>query len=549
MSSTIEIGNLLFQNKQVDLVILPGFKLGMVCPAGTATSPRRTGSATRPTSSPKLSYLTIVLTEILHDKSVAAIGCEDGKVYCEVHHSSSSSVHHIYYDGAGNVEADDTRDIAVAIFLSSLTKFKAMEDFAYTVAATEALLDAYDNVAGIVSSVNELGYLCDCFYYDLVQAYGRSMKFNVSEFTENTKTIVNRMISEGRMQPFTDSGLNGYLSQSFQAVSFASDPFVSGSHAAASTATWMEDCINGKYEIGFDWSATQQEKIRPVEFLDSFVPNIVHTKLTQLIFNDLNQVIDRLNIGMDSLDAIKENYVNAIICGMPGTGKTTTAEALSATLGLPIYTVKNSKYTEEDTFEGMNKVSGGSFAFKSTPFLEGYKNGGIIVLEEFNLADPGVMQGALGQAIEFPFILMEDGCTEVHRHPLCVIIATMNTGTQGAREPNEAFTSRLPLTFVMDEVNEDDLLNILMKKGYEKSKCKKVVKAYGKIIDYLKTTAHSEEMVMCITTRHCIGALKLMSIGTAPKEAIRDTMIGSIAIRDLSLAKDVYQNVVETMAL
>ena len=97
----------------------------------------------------------------------------------------------------------------------------------------------------------------------------------------------------------------------------------------------------------------------------------------------------------------------------------------------------------------------------------------------------------------------------------------------------------------MDEVNEDDLLNILMKKGYERSQCKKVVKAYGKIIDYLKTIAHSEEMVMCITTRHCIGALKLMSIGTAPKEAIRDTMIGSIAIRDLSLAKDVYQNVVE----
>ena len=131
------------------------------------------------------------MAEILHDKSVAAIGCEDGKVYCEVHHSSTSSVHHIYYDGAGNVETDDTRDIAVAIFLSSLTKFKAMEDFAYTVAATEALVDKYDNVAGVIKSVNELGYLCDCFYYDLVQAYGRGMKFNVSEFTENTKATVN----------------------------------------------------------------------------------------------------------------------------------------------------------------------------------------------------------------------------------------------------------------------------------------------------------------------------------------------------------------------
>ena len=52
MSSTIEIGNLLFQNKQVDLVILPGFKLGMVCPAGTATSPRRTGSSARPYQRP-----------------------------------------------------------------------------------------------------------------------------------------------------------------------------------------------------------------------------------------------------------------------------------------------------------------------------------------------------------------------------------------------------------------------------------------------------------------------------------------------------------------
>ena len=128
------------------------------------------------------------------------------------------------------------------------------------------------------------------------------------------------MISDGRMQPFSDSGLNDYLSQSFQAVSFDTDPFVSGSPAAASTATWMEDCINGKYEIGFDWSAAQQEKIRPVEFLDSFVPNIVHTKLTQLIFNDLNQVIDRLNIGTTGVNAIENNYVNAIICGMPGTG-------------------------------------------------------------------------------------------------------------------------------------------------------------------------------------------------------------------------------------
>ena len=56
--------------------------------------------------------------------------------------------------------------------------------------------------------------------------------------------------------------------------------------------------------------------------------------------------------------------------------------------------------------------------------------------------------GALGQAIEKPHILYEDGYREVYRHPMCV---TMNTATQGSREPNEALTNRHPNAFILDD--------------------------------------------------------------------------------------------------
>lgn len=543
MATSLTLSQLLFRTKKTFQLVL-GQTTNSSCPAGTPCSPKN--GAKR---HPKFSELALVLDKIILDKSVSAICCDDGKVYCEVFHPSDSSVHSVYYEGGDEVfssSPSSATDTLCAVFLSSLTALKSADQFTYTFEAANAVADAFDSTYRTVPA-DKLGYLCDCFYYDLVEAMGGgsasvASPFKVQQFSDKAKATVQRLANDGMLQPIRENRLGAFLQTSFKNVSYISSGTSKKSKAAPFKNTWMEDCINGKYEIGFNWSPEQQEKIRPVDFLDTFVPNSVHAKLTQLIYNDLNEVIDRLNIGAKGLDSIKDNYVNAIICGMPGTGKTTTAEALSATLGLPIYTVANSKYTEEDTFEGMNKVSSGSFIFKSTPFLEGYKNGGIIVLEEFNLADPGVMQGAIGQAIEFPFILMEDGCTEVHRHPLCVIIGTMNTGTQGAREPNEAFTSRLPLTFLMDEVTEDELQAILEKKGFEPAKCKKVVNAYQVIINYLKEIAHSEEMVMCITTRHCIGALKLMSIGLDTKEAIRDTMIGSIAIRDISLAKQVYQD-------
>jgi MoxR-like ATPase len=52
--------------------------------------------------------------------------------------------------------------------------------------------------------------------------------------------------------------------------------------------------------------------------------------------------------GMTDIAAIAKDYINLFLIGKPGTGKTKTAYALAAALGLPIYTIAMTKNTEED---------------------------------------------------------------------------------------------------------------------------------------------------------------------------------------------------------
>ena len=210
---------------------------------------------------------------------------------------------------------------------------------------------------------------------------------------------------------------------------------------------------------------------------------------------------------------------------------------------------ENLKITSKDylsLFEGKTKPIKGAFQFVPTPFLDAYKNGGIIALEEINLSDPGVLMGATGQAIEKPFILYEDGYIPVRRHPLCVIVATMNQGANGSRAPSEAFTRRCPDVCLIDDPQEKDFISILSKKGYDKRDCKMVYDTYKKIISWLESsTVHEDEVAYSLTMSHCLSALRQMSLGNSLNTAIFNTMIGAIGIKDLSLARKVNKEVVE----
>jgi DNA polymerase III delta prime subunit len=483
------------------------------------------------------------MTNLLKNKNVAAIiNDADGSVYCEITHDGAVSGY--FYNGT-LYSLNASGRSAPYENLTPLVMYTLHQDngnYAEFQAAFAEVRDAYKKDSDVTAEL--LAFASDCFYYETKATLPKTIP--ESPLDPAMLKQIQQNIDTRNMRSADDKCEVG---KTFSHVNFnkarEKSPELKNKEIVN---TFFDDCKSAKYELGWEWSAEQQTRIPAFSFLDTYIPNPTHKKLSLVAYNRLNTVIERLDAGKSGKDAIGNEYMNTILVGRPGTGKTTAAMALSATLGLPIYTVPLSKYTEEDEFQGKTKVAEGGFKFFPTAFLEAYKNGGIVVLEEFNLADPAVMQGGIGQAIEAPFLLMEDGCTEVCRHPLCVIVMTMNTATQGSREPNEAFTSRAPLVLTMDDPEADEFINILASKGYDKKISQKVFSAYTKVIEFLRNESAGEDIMLSLTMRHCLEALYLISkVGFDFKEAIHDTMAGSLAIKDLELAKRVYESVIETM--
>ena len=306
----------------------------------------------------------------------------------------------------------------------------------------------------------------------------------------------------------------------------------------------FQKCIDGDYVLPVEWADTKNIPSRT--FLDTFVPSPQYYATLRKIHSRLNKVITRMDAGMSGVEAIGKDYVNFFVTGKPGTGKTTMAYALAAALGVPVYSIPITKNTEEDTFQGVTKVVDGKLEFVSTDFLNAYENGGIIVLEEINLADPAVIMGSLGQAVEFPFILQKNGYETVHRHPLCVIIGTMNIGTYGSKGVNQALSSRFKQTYTLNDPQKEDFINILQKSGGADRKLAEwIYGAYDALISALRGREYNaEDICLNITLRGCLGAIECIEEGATPKDAIRDTLIGKIGESDLEIAQRIYDDVV-----
>lgn len=302
--------------------------------------------------------------------------------------------------------------------------------------------------------------------------------------------------------------------------------------------------LNGEHFLPIQWDDEQKLKIPDTSFLEDFIPVPTFYDLLLKFKYRQNKIIERIQQGISGVDAIKKDYINLTIAGKPGTGKTTVAYALGAALHMPVYTVACSKHTEEDEFQGKTKVVKGKLDFMTTDFLEAYQNGGIIVLEELNLSDPAVTMGALGQAIEFPFILKKDGYETVRRHPNCIIISTMNIGTFGSKQMSQALSSRHKQTFLMDDPKKEDFIRILETSGGSKAICEWAYTVYSKIINFLSSPdVNEEDVCMNVTLRACLGMLENIEEGMDPHRALQSSLIGKIAECDMELAKRVETTV------
>ena len=309
---------------------------------------------------------------------------------------------------------------------------------------------------------------------------------------------------------------------------------------------FISDCKAGKYRISYSWPKEMEGFIINPSYLDTFESTEVFEEIVKKIKYHSDKILERMDMGYEGAEAIGPDALNIMLIGKPGTGKTALAYALSAATGMPVCTTAWNKHSDEDEVEGKTKIVDGKPAFVETNALIFHINGGININEEINLADPSVTMGALGQQLEYPYIIKKNGYETKVRHPLNVQIATMNVGTSGSNQLNQALQNRFKTIFILDDPTRETFINILCKATKKKKEvCEWVYKAYEQTVKYLKSPeVNEEEIVQNLSIRTCIGAIANMEEGQTPNRALINSIVGAVAAVDLEVARKLQQEII-----
>lgn len=377
---------------------------------------------------------------------------------------------------------------------------------------------------------------CDSFWYDYA-------KFNNSAEVEMDLDIgqIQTAYQMGRLNNCSE--INASACEIFNGITQKI-----GTQAAAAGTAVFADFMKESHKIEYEWENSQKSRIRSMESLGDFVPTQSFYKIMKKIdFRVRQNMMDNLSLGITDVDSIKQDYVNILLWGDPGTGKTTLANAVSALTGMPIYVATINEDSEDDEFEGKNKIVNGSISFVETAFLEAFEKGGIILLEEINLARANVFTSVINQAIEYPFMLKRNGYEQVVRNPLTVIIATMNLDTEGTSAVNSSSSQRFLSKYEITEPTEAELKNVLVKKGFPEKDVRYVYHIYNKVRNELKSSETKRRYLKELSIRQCLGALMSMQEGIDAKTALTDSIYGSLAVKNKKIADGIKASCLENM--
>nr|WP_297765544.1 AAA family ATPase [uncultured Butyrivibrio sp.] len=316
------------------------------------------------------------------------------------------------------------------------------------------------------------------------------------------------------------------------------------------TTDFVKECKDGKYRIAYEWPKELKAYIKKPEYLDTFETTPEFEEIVRKIKFRADRILERMDMGYTGAEAIGKDALNILLLGKPGTGKTALAYALSAATGMPVCTTAWNKHSEEGEVEGKSRIVDGKPAFVETDSLLFHQFGGIDINEEINLADPSVTMGCLGQKLEYPFIVKKNGFETVTRHPLNVIIGTMNVGTNGSNPLNQALANRFNTPYILDDPTKETFINILEKvTKTSRDVCTWVYDAYEATVNYLKSPAVNEdEICQNLSIRTCVGAIENLEEGQSPQRALINSIVGAVAVVDLEVARNLQKETIENLA-
>lgn len=265
---------------------------------------------------PKISYAAIVAEHLLTGRIAALETVENKSVYVELWNAEHTEIiEHIYYNGGNQcmwLEAvpENSSHIVTPFVLFALTHESEMTE---TKAAFSACVEKYKLTSQIPEG--EIFHFCDCFYYEWKSKYPEKINLETGMNQELIKQAI-RTNNARIPQQFHSDDILAYVPE----ISIAEIRGEDEEATSIPNKNKYDACMNGDYKIDYCWDAAQTKHIKDIKILESYVPCESFYTLLDLISSDLKEVVARMRKGCFGTDAIQDNYINAIVCGKPGTG-------------------------------------------------------------------------------------------------------------------------------------------------------------------------------------------------------------------------------------
>lgn len=422
--------------------------------------------------------------------------------------------------------------VVSAVFGATIYNEKVIEELKDNGVPIEELLRYLEDVP--VISEEQMLCSCDAFYYAIGKTFHVEYECDPVMFeAQKTRLVQGNLLTHDN--PSAKPRLVGLGKKGGSAAPTPREDFFD-----ESLEDFKKRCRDGFFALDIEWDDRQKKMIEPLVYFDRYVAVEEFREELISVWKQLVAIKAKVDAGLP-YDVVMEEPVNPLIIGKPGTGKTEMLKAIACALQLPTNMTNLKETSEEDELEGLNKIVNGKIFPIPTPLAMIFSTGGLAVLEEINLPNPGILQGAIGQALVAPYELRVDGYRPYKRSPFTVIAATMNSGTDGTKPLNQALASRFDDGLILEDVEQDEFAKIVYKTGHPKECCDMAVRTYRAALDYLNES-NNAEYCLSITLRACRKMAQKLAFGFSKEKAIRSAFISQIYTRDAEVALDLEEH-------
>ena len=236
-----------------------------------------------------------------------------------------------------------------------------------------------------------------------------------------------------------------------------------------------------------------------------------------------------------------------LLVGPTGAGKSSLIMQLAARLSWPLTRANLHGETSAADFLGQHKVKDGNVYFEYGVLPVAMREGRILVLEEIDAADPGilfVLQSVLEE--NGALVLTDHGGEVIQPHPRFRLVATANTlglGDEqglyaGTQVMNASFLDRWTAVFHIGYLPEPEELKLITAKApmLDHTLASGMVKLAGAV----RKAIEEEQVFATFSTRRLLAfARKTASLGLA--RALEVTVLNKLAKNDRAIVAELAQ--------